>query len=195
VGFEGLGYAYLALTEALTERGELARAHLEQGSRTIAALEHPAISLAHDLLSAVVRAAPLPDVEPSLLSESSDARRALALAERFGIVRSLEVAPDGRELWLPDGTHVELKRSGAPRRLLLALVRARIERPGEVLGSDELVNAGWPGERMQKLAADKRLRTAIWTLRRSGLSELLQTREQGYLLDPSTSVRIRNRAG
>ena len=37
---------------------------------------------------------------------------------------------------------------------------------------------------MQTEAARKRLRTAIWTLRKIGLEPFLLTRDEGYLLDP-----------
>jgi DNA-binding SARP family transcriptional activator len=71
-----------------------------------------------------------------------------------------------------------------PRRLLVALAEGRRELPGRALSKDELVEAGWPGERMSPEAADKRLRTAVWSLRKAGLEGLLLTRDDGYLLDP-----------
>jgi DNA-binding SARP family transcriptional activator len=54
----------------------------------------------------------------------------------------------------------------------------------------ELLEAGWPGERMRPDAATKRLHTAIWTLRSVGLEPFLLTEGEGYLLDPRTALRI-----
>ena len=45
--------------------------------------------------------------------------------------------------------------------------------------------AKYVDEEMLAEAADKRLRTAVWTLRKAGLEELIVTRDDGYLLDPS----------
>jgi predicted ATPase len=75
-------------------------------------------------------------------------------------------------------------------RLVAALVRHRVDRPNTALGRDELVAAAWPGE--TKLATDSaknRLKVAVSTLRKAGL-EILMTRGSGYLLDPSTPVRV-----
>ena len=60
-----------------------------------------------------------------------------------------------------------------------------------MLTFDELIAAGWPGERIGAEAARKRLRTAIWTLRKMGLEPILLTRDDGYLIDPTVVVARR----
>ncbi len=57
------------------------------------------------------------------------------------------------------------------------------------LGRDELVTAGWPGERLVAEAAAGRLYAAIATLRRMGLRDWLQRRDDGYLLDADVPFR------
>jgi DNA-binding SARP family transcriptional activator len=41
---------------------------------------------------------------------------------------------------------------------------------------------------MQADAARKRLRTAIWTLRKMGLDSVILTRDDGYLFDPLIAI-------
>jgi DNA-binding SARP family transcriptional activator len=128
-----------------------------------------------------------------MLARSSEVRRALALARALGRHSStadtrLLIARDGRTALLPDGTSVDLLRRKAPRRLLVALAAARLDDPGRALGRDALLAAGWPGEKIHHDAADKRLRTAIWTLRKLGLDRVVLTRDEGYLIDPFLAV-------
>jgi len=52
----------------------------------------------------------------------------------------------------------------------------------------ELVDAGWPGEKMKHEAATLRVYTTIRRLRALGLAEALLTRDDGYLLDPETAI-------
>jgi DNA-binding SARP family transcriptional activator len=117
-------------------------------------------------------------------------RRAVALARRGEARAALRVASDGRSFSVSGGPPVDLGRRAAPRRLLVALVDARRATPGRAVSRDDLIAAGWPGERMMAEAADKRLRTAIWSLRRAGLEEALLTRDDGYLIDPLVAVVV-----
>jgi hypothetical protein len=130
---------------------------------------------------------PIPALVASVTSTSSDARRALRFVERRD-TPALGVSEDGQRLELASGSAIDLGRRAAPRRILVALVGARLARPGAVVPYDDLVAAGWPGERMGSEAARKRLRTAIWTLRKLGLERLLVTHEDGYLIAPVSRV-------
>jgi len=195
VGFEALLPAHLAVVEALLGDPDAAATHLATSSAVLERMEMPGLRAALAVLTAAARGTPLPDVPGEVVATSSDTRRALRLARRRGIDRSFQLAPDGRCLRLPGGEAVDLGRRAAPRRLALALVRARVDRPGVALGHDELIDAGWPGERMGVEAARKRLRTAIWTLRRLGLEPALLTRDEGYLLDPLVPVEWSDDAG
>jgi hypothetical protein len=182
VGFEALLPAHLALVSA-DER------HLAASGALLADVETPGLHAALAILTAAVRGEALPAIAPSVMASSSDARRALTMVVGAG-AETLRIAADGRRVTFPDGAAVDLGRRAAPRRLLLALARARLEEPGRVLGFDELIAAGWPGERMRPEAARKRLRTAIWTLRRLGLEPMLLTRDDGYLLDPFVPLQL-----
>lgn len=101
---------------------------------------------------------------------------------------TLWVAPSGDSFRVGHGAPVSLARSGTLRRLLLCLARHREIGLDEAVSSDELFAAGWPGERITDQSARGRLRTAIWTLRRAGLGDLLLTREQGYALAPHVVI-------
>ena len=48
-----------------------------------------------------------------------------------------------------------------------------------------------PAQAKELEAARKRLRTAIWTLRKMGLEPILLTRDDGYLIDPTVVVARR----
>jgi tetratricopeptide (TPR) repeat protein len=93
----------------------------------------------------------------------------------------LRVGPD--VMWFVVDTQQEdLARKGAMRRILQALVTAHTANPGIALSADALVAAGWPGERVLPEAASTRLRTAISALRKLGLRDIIQTRDDGYIL-------------
>ena len=74
--------------------------------------------------------------------------------------------------------------------MLWALAVARNEKRGVAMSTLELVDAGWPGERMKHEAATLRVYTTVRRLRALGLAEALLTRDDGYLLDPETAVAL-----
>ncbi len=116
--------------------------------------------------------------------------------------RSAPSSPDERERapllvhaagqWFipPGGEIVRCEARHVLARLLLALARARRERPGEALSPDALIAEGWPGQRILHDAAANRLRGILFRLRELGLRHVLRTREDGYLLDPAVEVRL-----
>jgi tetratricopeptide (TPR) repeat protein len=93
---------------------------------------------------------------------------------------ALVVAADGSAFRPPDGARASLERRRPLRRLLVALARARIDRPGEALGQAELVAAGWPGERLPAKTAANRLHVALDALRKAGL--VIERTERGWRL-------------
>ena len=58
------------------------------------------------------------------------------------------------------------------------------ERPGEATSVPALVQAGWPGERIRAAAGAERVYAAVATMRRLGLSGVIQQKGDGYLLSP-----------
>ncbi|MCA9590801.1 MAG: hypothetical protein KC657_36130 [Myxococcales bacterium] len=104
------------------------------------------------------------------------------------------IGPDARWLLLSNGARVEMGRRGPPRRILLALAEARVRRPNTALTAADLVEAGWPGERMRHASALMRLYTTVRRLRRLGLADVLVTREDGYLLAPQVALLMPQRA-
>ena len=90
---------------------------------------------------------------------------------------------------------VDLSRRAPLRRILFALATLRVEAPGEPLSMDEVVRAGWPGERIGSEAAANRVRVALATLRKLGLRRAIVTGQGGYLIDPATAVVIGSSLG
>lgn len=121
---------------------------------------------------------------------SDDSRFALRVAlacvagERGWTVGDpLRVRGDGRAFHLPGAREeVDLRRRAPLQRIVLALARRRIEAPGEALGLDELLAAGWPGERVGDSAGANRVHVALTTLRKLGLRALLVSSAAGYAL-------------
>ena len=127
---------------------------------------------------------------------STEARRALRILDKaletlHEDSHGLRVARDGSTYTL--GRNPERGLPGGPmlRGLLLALAQHRMEKPGEVLTSGEILERCWPGERMNPTAAQRRVRALVWRLRQAGLEPVLLTGQRGgYLLDPAVPVAL-----
>ncbi|HEY2365569.1 MAG TPA: hypothetical protein VGH87_04245, partial [Polyangiaceae bacterium] len=138
------------------------------------------------------------DPDGDAVATSFEARFALRMARRMlqasptatpRAVAKLRVDRRGR--WFEvSGERVDLGRRGALRRILAALVEARLETPDRGIKQQDLVAAGWPGERVLALSAATRVRVAIATLRQLGLRSLLLTRDDGYVLDASAPLEV-----
>ncbi len=107
---------------------------------------------------------------------------------------SLVVEPEGLWFQLPDGPVVSVERWRPLQRLLARLARERQQRPGQPLTVDTLILAGWPGERMLPRAGATRVYTAIASLRRLGLRDVLLSVEHGYLLAPGVPLELDSQA-
>lgn len=82
---------------------------------------------------------------------------------------------------------VDLSRRGAPRRILAALLDAAQDE--EDLDIHAIVAAGWPDETLHPEAGRARAYTAIRSLRRFGLENVLVTRDTGYRLEADITLR------
>lgn len=91
---------------------------------------------------------------------------------------------------LPSGEVVTIAHQSALRLILVALAREQIARPGQALSREQMLAAGWPGERMTRRSGGIRVRVTVSKLRSMGLRELIVSREDGYLLRPDAVVML-----
>ncbi len=118
-------------------------------------------------------------------AEQRYARRLLEKALSHRAV--LQLGPEGR--WFALGAErVDLSRRRALRLVLLALVDQRQSAPGVGIDGHRLFEAGWPGDRANVEAALNRVKTAVHQLRTLGLRKVLQTRDDGYVLDSDLAI-------
>jgi predicted ATPase len=103
---------------------------------------------------------------------------------------AVEVAPDGSWFRARSGAAVSLARRPSLAAILAALTDARVDRAERELSLTELFVAGWPGQRIAKSSADRRVYVALDTLRRLGLGAVIVHSGRGYSLDPSVPVRV-----
>jgi predicted ATPase len=111
-----------------------------------------------------------------------------SLSELPTVAEILAISASARAFRVPDAEPVDLSTRRAPRRILAALADQRERYPGLALTLEELLEAGWPGERLLPEAGATRVYTAIATLRRMGLKPFLLRGDDGYLLDPSAPL-------
>ncbi|MEZ4462436.1 MAG: hypothetical protein R3E66_22475 [bacterium] len=104
---------------------------------------------------------------------------------------SLRISEDGRTFY-PPGTDepVDFTRRGALRLILVGLATNRVQNPGSGISLDDVVELGWPGERVTPEAAASRVYTAIRTLRGFGLEDYLLTSDEGYYLSTELGVEF-----
>ena len=120
----------------------------------------------------------------SVLLASLDLLRARSKFE----VQELRIAHDAS--WFELGEQrIELGRRPILARIFKLLVERRQARAGQSITLDELQKAGWAGERMSARSATKRIQTAISTLRKLGLGNLLEHDGSGYLLNPAVRLK------
>ncbi len=94
----------------------------------------------------------------------------------------LVVGPDAR--WVLFGQRrIKLEKHLAPRRIFARLCELARHEPHATLTVAPLFEAGWPGESIRFESRVKRVHTAIWTLRKLGLAEVLHTRGGGYCVE------------
>ncbi|MBN8616515.1 MAG: tetratricopeptide repeat protein [Deltaproteobacteria bacterium] len=200
---EGIARAARAVAVAALGEDGAPENDLAVATRRLAGVEDPALLAlldvsrahvamlgAHGAIEARQEAVRVAQETEALARVSDDlrfARRALVRAlpaERFVF------SPAGGGFVAPDGARIDLSRRATLARLLDALVQKRLAQPGVAASFDELIAAGWPGERVLPLAAQNRLRVAMTTLRNMGLRQVLVFRDGGHLLDPDVPAVI-----
>lgn len=98
----------------------------------------------------------------------------------------LELAEDGSWFCVDQGEVQRITTRAALRRVLLCLI-ANADR-SEPCTVATLLDAGWPGERVDPEAGANRVYVAVSTLRRMGLRSVIERFDQGYRLVPSVRV-------
>jgi tetratricopeptide (TPR) repeat protein len=124
-------------------------------------------------------------LEQPAFGTSPELRLARALLERDLAHASspdahrLRIAGDGAWFALAS-VRQNLRTRQALKRLLLSLAGAHFA--GRKLSVDELFQAGWPGERVRRESAARRVYVAIATLRKLGLRDHIERHSEGYAL-------------
>ena len=136
------------------------------------------------------RIAPLAEVRTGA---SSDVRMALAAARAIAPqilapppAPILRISPDHTRVGLDSDALIDLRRRRALSRILAHLVHRHGSSPGRAVATPELVEAGWPGERMLPESGAQRVWAAVATLRKLGLRDVLVRTEAGYLIRTDT---------
>jgi tetratricopeptide (TPR) repeat protein len=102
----------------------------------------------------------------------------------------LVVAADGSWFEPPAGDRVHIGKRPVMRRMVLALAQAHRDRPEHSVSQGELLQAGWPDERVLPQAARRRLQVMVGRMRDLGLRGLLETTDIGYRLTPQVEVDL-----
>ena len=103
-------------------------------------------------------------------------------AERAAPSAGWKVGEGARWVQAPGGPRVDLSRHGSVRLALDALVVRRLAEPGVATPATALLEQAWPGERVRHESGMLRVYTAVRRLRAMGLADVLETRDDGYLL-------------
>lgn len=182
---------YIAATRLCALHIEIARAKANGAAGAALA---PDVA---DAIRARVNAIVADDSNGSLIGRSADVRLSMALVHARleeasdptaarapgDVEQALHIAPDGRWFRLPTGEYVSLHRRRSLRLVMQSLAKASTDSPDNPLSVEDLQEAGWPGERMRPDAGARRVYTALWTLRKLGLREILVRTDTGYYLN------------
>jgi predicted ATPase len=112
--------------------------------------------------------------------------------ERAGPPDAWAVGEGARWVQAPGGARIDLARHGSMRLVLDALVARRLAEPGAATSAIALLEKAWPGERVRHESGMLRVYTAIRRLRAMGLADVLETRDDGYLLSARVAVERRD---
>jgi hypothetical protein len=146
------------------------------------------VRLARRALERAVERAAQPDSSPAQSGRRESEHEELAAPPADVPAEALAVSAKGLWFRTPQGEVVSIARWRPLQRLLERLAERRETAPGEPLTVEALIAAGWPGERMLPKAGATRVYTAIATLRRLGLREMLLRDDRGYMLRPDVPI-------
>jgi predicted ATPase len=189
------GHIELALARAAVRSGEEARAtmYLDAVRNRLTDASTPLSADARITIAGLRRALEAHERGDPLPTRSSEPASLDAIPEGFP-AEALLVCARGRWFRAPHGASVPIDRWQALQNLVVKLAERREIAPGESLSVEDLVAAGWPGERILPKAGATRVYTALSTLRRLGLREVLVRGGKGYMLKPNVPlVRVSGR--
>ena len=138
-------------------------------------------------IRALLSLTPDPAAFASFVAGLLAARELPPLADTAG-APTLELGFEVR--WIAGADGVRHPLGHALSRIVTALVDRHGEAPGASLVLQDLLEAGWPGERPLAEAGANRVYVALTQLRRMGFREVLERDERGYRLVPRTVVRL-----
>jgi tetratricopeptide (TPR) repeat protein len=179
-------FASLEAQRAFLGLAESRRAARAGDARRAGELRAEVVSVADRLASPGVSFSD--DVRVAVRMLRAELARADGVAIPMSTRAALVIADDARDVRAPSGAVLSLAQRRAPRLILLRLVEERDRAPGHPLTVDQLLEAGWPGERVLPDAGASRVYVALGTLRKLGLREVILSRDGGYLLDPRVPV-------
>ncbi|MFO0559477.1 MAG: FHA domain-containing protein [Polyangiales bacterium] len=125
------------------------------------------------------------DVPVSIAPESLSATPAASAS-----ADTLVLARDGTWFRAQSEPPVDLRTRIALARILRALVVSHELDASRTLSVEELVDAGWPGEKLLFDSGSNRVYVAIATLRKLGLRDSIERREGGYRIVKRGAILI-----
>jgi hypothetical protein len=184
--------AMLGAGEALLDNRTSAREAIAQAVAELRGSGAEAMAMAAELCAhfgeevidrdAVERARSSPfasAVEVRITLRLLDASRARSGPERGAILR---VDPLLRWFAVDRGARAQCAKRRTMRAILQALIDAHERGAGAIVSRAQLLDAGWPGERMAERSAQRRIEVMISRLRELGLRDVIETDLGGYRL-------------
>ncbi len=151
----------------------------------------------------VLRALFTGSIETSLLEDAKKAQpiapeTAIMVASVMGYLRPataekpvrLRIAPRCLSVQLDEESTIDLSSRSALRRIVAALVDARLSSLGRPLSVADLVARGWPEDPIGPKTGANRVYVAVNTLRTMGLDKVIIRNDDGYLLDPDVGIEL-----
>jgi predicted ATPase len=102
----------------------------------------------------------------------------------------LEVHSNCHWYCVDDGKPVDIASRKSNRLILKSLIQKHLDDPDSTLGIELLIDAGWPDQTLSFEAGRNRVYAAIQFLRNHGLSEVVETTDDGYRIAQNVDVQV-----
>lgn len=100
----------------------------------------------------------------------------------------LRIDREGRKFQIDLGEIHDMSRKGVARKILLELAQAHHQNPRRALSVTDVIDVGWPHEKISHEAALTRVYTTMNRLRALDLTDILITQDDGYALESSVQI-------